>query len=568
MNDIVNSENLLKKLARWANDRPDDIAFSVYKQKDIQYQELFDEAKKRAVFLNKIVSPGEFVVVALPSGDSCVFWFYACLMAGVCLVPIYPPKNNYDITRVQNVLQHLNPKLMIMNDISIQEHIENRDCQFVQDDQMTDVTAEEISKFDIYEWPSDGLCLLQYSSGSTQQPKAVEVLFGTLMSSLAMMSQAMQLTDKDIGCSWLPPYHDMGLIGGIFLPIYCGFLTYLISPKIFSARPLTWLEIISQKRCTITAAPHFAYELCAHRIASNPGVVLDLSHLRIAINGSEFIRPSTAQKFMDIFQRYGLQKNAFKPAYGLAESILMVTYASNGMTINKYDRQKLRSGVAELCLSTALEDESVELVSCGAPLENIEIVIVDHFDGKPRSSFHIGEIWIHSPTNAVSYYGNAEMTENTFNQTHQNQKGLMRTGDSGFLDDQGNLYITGRLKDSIKHRGEHVFAEEIEDTILKSLQNLNINPSFRCAAICVHQEGQEHLVILQESHPSHEKHALSKRISHTLRQSFGIDPEKIVFLKRGKIPRTTSGKIKRHASRILYEHGLYEVLGDILKKDF
>lgn len=555
--------DLITCLKKFAKLHPNTIAFSMHKKGSITYQQLYEKSIKLAIYFKKQqLKQADFMVIALPISLECIIAYFACLAAGICFIPVYPPKNPYDTTRLKNVMTCTHAPFVLIEDDRLAEHFDLVYPYTMEsiESAISNSDSLSIEGFVPYRWKETDLCLLQYSSGSTQQPKGVEILHGNLMASLDMMKDAMKLTPEDKGCSWLPPYHDMGLIGSIFLPTYVGFPMYMLSSKVFASRPLLWLEIISQERCSVTSAPNFAYDICAYRAASTKNLKLDLSSLRIAINGSEFIRPSTLNRFIKVFASYGFQENALKPTYGLAESTLMVSYSNNRYVSHTFDRNSLHQGVATFCFAENL-DRAVELVSCGSVINGVDIQIVDRDKFTQRPLFHIGEIWVKSPSNAKGYFGNLEKTKKTFQQQiafPSDLSGYIRTGDTGFLDSHGNLYITGRLKDYIKHHGLDIAAEEIEDIISHSLYPYGIDPSFRSAVLCLHQAGEGQMIILQEIHSSYNQNELEKTITTAIKKTFSIIPEKIIFTKRGKIPRTTSGKVKRHAALILYQNGVLD----------
>ena len=554
---------LINYLGEFVKHHPDTIAFSMHKKGNLTYQQLYEKSIKLAIyFKKKQLQPGEFIIIALPTSLECIIAYFACLAAGICLIPIYPPKNPYDTTRLKNVMAFTYAPFVLVEDGHLADHFDLGYPYALEPIESAIKNSDSLSMegFIPYTWKETDLCLLQYSSGSTQQPKGVEILHGNLMASLKMMKEAMRLTPEDKGCSWLPPYHDMGLIGSIFLPAYVGFPMYMLNSKVFATRPLLWLETISQEKCSVTSAPNFAYDICAHRAASTKDLHLDLSCLRIAINASEFIRNSTLTRFIQAFSPYGFKTDALKPTYGLAESTLMVTYTNKEYVSYAFDRNSLHMGLATFCSAENL-DAAVELVSCGRAINGVDIQVVDREQFTGRPPFHIGEIWVKSPSNAKGYFGNLEKTKKTFQQQiifPDDLSGYIRTGDTGFLDSQGNLYITGRLKDYVKHHGLDIAAEEVEDIISHSLYLYGIEPSFRSAVLCLHQAGEEQIIILQEIHSSHNQNEVKQTIIAAIKKTFSIIPEKIIFTKRGKIPRTTSGKIKRHAALILYQSGVLD----------
>jgi acyl-CoA synthetase (AMP-forming)/AMP-acid ligase II len=422
---------------------------------------------------------------------------------------------------------------------------------------------------------SDTLAFLQYTSGSTAVPKGVLVAHNNLLHNLDLMHRHCEQTPESHMVSWLPPYHDMGLIGGILFPLYEGFPSTLMSPLAFLQRPFRWLQAISREKATISVAPNFAYDLCVRKTTPEQRATLDLSRWGLAANGAEPVREETLKRFTDAFKPSGFREEAIFPCYGLAEATLMVASGklATSPLVQVVERWALEQN--RVIAANAGDEDTCKLVGYDLimPDEKIEIVNPETLIRCPEGL--VGEIWIASPSVASGYWNKAEETQNTF-QAYLADTGegpFLRTGDLGFLQDN-QLFITGRLKDLIIIRGRNHYPHDIELTVEQC------SPAIRpgcCAAFSIDTAGKEQMVILAEIDPrywpEHEQkdetgrnstrtqhklldaQQLVKDICWEVWEQHDLQPHEVMLVKAGTIPKTSSGKTQRRACRAAFLEG-------------
>ncbi len=462
------------------------------------------------------------------------------------------------------------------------------------------LTTDDILRGQSADWKKpaldqDSLAFLQYTSGSTGNPKGVMVSHGNLLFNSALISRSFETSPDDVGVIWLPPYHDMGLIGGILQPIYRGFPVVLMSPVAFLQKPFRWLQAISRYKATLSGEPNFAYNLCTRKITREQKADLDLSSWKIAFNGAEPIRPDTLDRFSDAFGSCGFRRETFYPCYGLAEGTLIVS----GGAVN--EQPVLMDVNAE-----ALENHKVipaekeepnphTLIGCGTNLSGQKILIVNPESFKPCLPDEIGEIWVSGKSVARGYWKRPEDTRATF-QAYLSDTGegpFLRTGDMGFLH-KGELFVTGRLKDLIIIRGRNHYPQDIEMTVEKSYPRLRPGCS---AAFEVEIRGEKRLFVaaeierrfgerrVQRQEKSSERRRLPRRqytelpdynlekneppdvtkaveaIRRAVSEEHELQVYGVLLLKIGSIPKTSSGKIQRHACREGFLKETLEIVG-------
>jgi acyl-CoA synthetase (AMP-forming)/AMP-acid ligase II/acyl carrier protein len=395
----------------------------------------------------------------------------------------------------------------------------------------------------------DDVAFLQYTSGSTSTPKGVMVTHGNLMDNERVIQIAYQHV-KPIFISWLPMYHDMGLIGNLLQPLYTGGRTIVMSPTAFVQRPYRWLKAVSKYRCDTTGGPNFGYELCTTKITEEEKAALDLSSWSIAYNGAEPVRGDTLREFSEAFESCGFAPEAFYPCYGLAEATLFVTGGPKGHfpTYATFDSAALEKHQVR---PVAAEDENArELVGCGPAWgQTVKIANPDRL----TETQEVGEIWIQGGNVAKGYWGNPQTSAETFGAYLPNGEGpFLRTGDLGFMRD-GELFITGRIKDLVIIRGRNHYPQDIELTVERS------HPALRpgCgAAFSVEVDGEEQLVILQEIEREHRMNfdadAIFSAIVSAVMKDHQIPVHAIALLNTLSIMKTSSGKIQRRANRQAY----------------
>ena len=542
-----------QKLHQLAQAVPHKIAFS-FKGRDltsqgVTYAQLDQDARHIAAVILEQNPARKPVYVAMRQSIGFIKVLFGCLYSGITFLPTYPIRNTHDVARLKAITQTVEPALIIVDDVApladLQEQLP-----------YTIIPAHHLMGEKSLAKPEvmAECALLQCSSGTTRSPKAIQVTTSALMACLENMKQHFQITADDIGCSWLPPYHDMGLIGGILLPVYAEFTTHLMSPSSFMMNPLGWLEYISSVRATISVAPNIAFDLCVRRIKSLSGK-LDLSCLRILVNSAQMTQPRTLDDFVKTFKPHGLNSESLMNAYGLAEATLMVTCTQPCEATNRHEfhRLSLRKGIV---IPESNVGEQICVASCGRPIQGMDIKIVDRYTGALMPPDSVGEIWVSGNSIAGGYYQNDDVTREVFGRTIAGRNDpYISTGDTGFISADGLLFVTGRIKDSIKMDNGLVSAEEIEEII--ESQDYQ-DPSYRCAALLVARHDGAEIVVLREVDRTIDPVAHGSQMLYLLRKHYMIKVNKIIYMRRGTIPTTTSGKVKRHAAIVLYLHDLLD----------
>ncbi|MDY6938268.1 MAG: fatty acyl-AMP ligase, partial [Cyanobacteriota bacterium] len=445
----------------------------------LTYQELDRLSRAIAAVLQSADLAGKRAVLLYPPGLEYIAAFFGCLYAGVIAVPAYPPRPNRSVARIQSMLAdaRVTIALTTSNVLSTLEKQfdlapELKDLKWLVSDRLDLAAADNWSEPDI---SSHTLAFLQYTSGSTATPKGVAITHQNLLHNSEGIYRAFEHSPDSSVVSWLPMYHDMGLIGGVLQPLYGGFPATLMSPLMFLQRPLRWLQAISRYRATSSGGPNFAYDLCARKIAPEQCEDLDLSCWDVAFNGAEPISQKVLEQFAAAFAPCGFRREAFYPCYGLAEATLFVSGGSKNEfpTVETIDANALAQHRVARVEAGAKNARGV--VSCGKSLADQEIAIVDPHTLQPCQPGQIGEIWVSGPSVALGYWQQPEITERTFraraleiypvngrSNGHGNGNGhhngrynghghspphhpFLRTGDLGFIKN-GELFVTGRLK--------------------------------------------------------------------------------------------------------------------------
>ena len=532
----------------------------------VTYAQLDAWARAIAALLQEHDMAGERALLLYPPGLDFIAAFFGCLYAGVAAVPAYPPRRNRPSPRIQGIVTDARPQVALTTG-QILSDIEQRfeqapdlaalrwlDTEGVEDDAAGVWRPPTISP--------DTLAFLQYTSGSTGAPKGVMVSHENLMHNLEMIRQGFQIDSRASGVFWLPNYHDMGLIGGILEPMYINGHSILMPPAAFLQRPVRWLRVLSRYQGTITGAPNFAYQMCVDKVTPEQCEGLDLSRWEIAFCGAEPIRPETLRQFAETFGPYGFRPDAFYPCYGLAEATLL---ASGGEGPSRPSTCTVRAQplTQRRAVPASPADDDVQtFVSCGHALLDQEIAIVDPETLMAREPGEIGEIWIAGSSVAQGYWDRPEESERAF-RAYRADNGAgpyLRTGDLGFFHG-GELYLAGRLKDLIIIRGRNHYPQDIEATVADSHEAFE--PSMG-AAFSVSVAGEERLVVTHELRRSH-RHADAEEVTAAARQAIadlhGLQPYAVVLLRPLSIPKTSSGKVKRHACKSRFLDGSLKEMG-------
>jgi acyl-CoA synthetase (AMP-forming)/AMP-acid ligase II/acyl carrier protein len=548
---------------------PDRIAYRFLEDGEqasitITYGELDQQARAIGARLQQMNAAGERALLLYPPGLDYIATFFGCLYAGVIAAPAYPPRLNRPSPRIQGMVADAGATIALAT-TSILENIERRfdhmpdlaALNWLNTDLMTAEAADEWREPTI---TADHLAFLQYTSGSTSAPKGVMVSHGNLIHNLKVIRHGFQIGEA-IGVFWLPSYHDMGLIGGVLEPMYINGPSILMSPAAFLQRPIRWLEAISRYGGTISGAPNFAYQMCVDKISEEQKEGLDLSSWDVAFSGAEPIRHETMKAFAKAFAHVGFRSDSFYPCYGLAEGTLLVSGGIGPAKIRSetFDLSALANNAAKT--ADPSQPGTQTMVSVGQSLLDQEVVIVDPDSLKVCPPGTVGEIWAGGQSVAQGYWGRPAVNERTFQaKTADTGQGpYLRTGDLGFIYD-GEIYITGRLKDLIIIRGRNHYPQDIELTVENSHEAFE--PSFG-AAFSVDVEGEERLVVTYEAARRHRKvdiSAVAAAARKAVAQNHQLGLHALVLLKPMSIPKTSSGKVKRHACRLDYLDGSLKVI--------
>ena len=566
--------HLVDSLEYWGSERPDQVAYTFLldgeeDELQITYAELRDSARAIAARLQE-TGPvkGERVLLLYHPGMEFIKGFLGCLYAGAIAVPAYPPRRNRKMNRIDSIADDAKPKVVFATKdvLDRSEHILEdsprlRAAQWIATEE---IPLEKSSAWKNPEIEKDDLAFLQYTSGSTGTPKGVMISHGNMLANLQMITYAFDLSWKSRGLSWLPAYHDMGLIGGLLAPLYTSCFCVFMSPMAFLQKPIRWLKAISRYKITISGGPNFAYDLCSQQITDEQMEELDLSSWRLAYNGAEPIRSSTLSDFSSKFETVGFDSQVFYPCYGMAEATLIVTgkVVTEKPTLKSFDNDSLHEHRVVPVSPGARGART--LVGCGHVFPNEDVAIVDSQTYKRLPSGEVGEIWVNSPSVGRGYWDKPALSQQTFEaKLADSQTGpFLRTGDLGFV--QGDdLFVTGRLKDLIIIRGVNRYPQDIELTVERSSNRLQ-NGAVGCFAVDI--EGRERLIVVAETERKRREDwsDVIQAIRHDVTAEHDVPPDGIVLVRFGSIPKTSSGKIQRHACRNSFLDGSLKTIASWL----
>lgn len=561
--------DLAAVLQHWAVHRPDRPAFyytDAQGGEDISltYAQLDAAARNVAGYLHKLGAAGQRILLVYPPVIDFVVGFFGCLYAGATAVPAFPPRRNRKGQRIHGIAYDCQAQLALTNE-QIRQQIEG-DTNWVEWESITIVATDSLAGDYKQHWANpriqpDDIAVLQYTSGSTGSPKGVMLTHANLVRNTEMIMHAFQVRQDCKGVSWLPTYHDMGLVGGILMPVFASRPLTLMSPMTFLQQPIRWLRTISRYGATISGAPNFAYQLCVDKIRDDELEGIDLSSWRTAFNGAEPVRPSTLEQFAERFAKVGFDRRAFLPCYGMAETTLIVSGGpqSEMPAVECFDARELEANRVVPCESDA--PHARELVGCGHILPGEKVVIVNGETHEVLPPDEIGEIWVSSPSVGKGYWEKEEATRETFDAyTSEGEGPYLRTGDLGFLyNDQ--LFVAGRLKDMIIVRGVNRYPQDIELTVEQSHEALE---SGMVAAFAVTAADRERLIVCAEipRKEGNDLAAVIQAIRRDVALQHELPPDAVLLVRMGTLPRTSSGKVQRHAAKREYtENSLKIVAG-------
>ncbi|HEY2362186.1 MAG TPA: amino acid adenylation domain-containing protein [Candidatus Angelobacter sp.] len=519
----------------------------------ISYKELDIHAKAVAVRMLELAQPEDRALLLYAPGMEFLPAFFGCLYARIIAVPAYPPHRNRNLLRLLAIIRDAQPKLILTTSdlvakirAAMAESDAFRGIQLVATDEVPLGCAHEYKRPVV---ERDTVAFLQYTSGSTKNPKGVMLTHENLLHNAAAVYQAVEQRSSDSYVSWLPVFHDMGFMAGVLQPLYAGSPCIQMSPAAFLENPVRWLKTISRYKATTSGGPNFAYDLCVNKISETERAQLDLSSWTVAFTGAEPIRAETIERFTVAFAPYGFRENVFYPCYGLAEATLMVSggHRAANPIVRRYEKKSLENHQVNLAREGS---PSNALVGCGRSLPDQEIAIVDPLQFNPTEE--IGEIWVKGPSVAKGYWNSPEETAHTFRAFIESSGDgpFLRTGDLGFIHN-GELFVTGRLKDLLIIRGQNHYPQDIEFTVEQC--DAILHPGCG-AAFSVDFNGEERLVIVQEA-ANRKDNDLAKTIQ-LIRQKIAevheLAPCAVVLVRTSTIPKTSSGKIQRHACKAAF----------------
>lgn len=536
----------------------------------LTYQQLDMRARAIAATLQQQNLTGRRALLLFAPGKDYIATFYACLYAGVVAIPAYPPRNARTITRINTIIADADAAVALTSNATLPklqallgQRIENANVKWICTDEIDDADSR------LWVAPaieSNSLALLQYTSGSTGRPKGVMLSHANLLSNADYIIRTTGCTPATVAVSWLPPYHDMGLIGGVLTPVYGGYHNVSMTPAAFSQYPYRWLHAMSEYKGSFTGGPNFAYELCMRRITRKQRNQLDLSHWTVAVNGAEPVRASTLREFTAYFRASGLRRNVFFPCYGLAEGTLIVSAATQQteLTSKHFKLVALEQNqVVEVASSTKY---CKELVSCGNSMPGQQVIIVNPMTKQLCAPHEVGEIWVAGPSIARGYWNNVELTRENFQMriSGDEQALYLRTGDLGFMH-AGELFVTGRLNDIIALQGRNLYPQDIEAVVEQSHRSIRANA---CAAFRFEVDHAPRLVIMFELNYRVKDHLqqIFKAVRNAVINQCHVQPYSLVLLKTGGLPLTSSGKIRRWLCRVNFKENNYVSVAEWLER--
>jgi acyl-CoA synthetase (AMP-forming)/AMP-acid ligase II len=565
--------SLVDLLRRRAAGQPNERAYVFLSDKGneeaaLSFGELEQRASRVAAHLIREGQPGDRALLLFAPGLDFIIAYFGCLLAAVIPVPMMLPRRNSSLDSSASTVADCTPRFVMTNTrlrIARPDVIERFNLPQMQW-LMVDEAGEEAN--DQERAPPvpgpDDIAFLQYTSGSTSDPKGVMVTHGNLIENLEMIRLTLGNTRRSTYVSWVPLYHDMGLILNVLQSLYVGSLCVLLAPVTFVQRPLTWLRAIHDYRAEVAGAPNFAFDLCVQRFRADQVKSLDLSCWKLAFNAAEPVRADTIERFAAVFAAYGFDPQAMYPLYGMAEATLLISSGQRGggPVIRTISLDAFRRN--EIATPAGMDDEH-RVVGCGRNIIGQRIAIVDPQTRRQLGSDRLGEVWVAGPHVCKGYWRNPDATRSTFQariEGDEDNESWLRTGDLGFMDENGELFITGRSKDMIIVRGMNYYPQDIENTVYDS------HPALRrhCGAAfsVLTDKNEEKIILVQEVERTHWRGLDIEDIVACIREAVANEHEialdAIALIRPGAIPKTTSGKIQRSLARQMWLQNLFELV--------
>jgi len=530
----------------------------------LTFGDLADRARAIGARLQQLGSRGERALLLYPQGTDYITAFYGCIAAGAVAVPSYPPRSNRNLKRFESIIADATPKVALTTE-SVYRQLSERFDENPGLAALQWIVTSEVSNDEASQWVApnvhkETLAFLQYTSASTSAPKGVMVTHGNILHNEELMRVGCRHHDGTVIVSWLPLFHDMGLIGVVLASLYNGVPCHLLTAVDFLKKPRVWLEAITRYRGTFSGGPDFAFQLCVDAIAPEDRAGLDLASWEVAFNGSEPVRAETIRNFNRAFAPSGLRPKTLMPAYGLAENTLYVSSSHDAP--GAFSRKSLEQHrPAPVGAAEERDSHYTEVATCGRALLDTKVVIADPKTHRRLGDGEVGEIWLASESVTQGYWKQPELSAQTFRAHLADGEGpFLRTGDLGFVV-SGELFVTGRIKDLIIIRGRNLIPQDIEQTV--EACDAAIRSAF-VAAVSVESGGAERLVILaelrREARNAVDKIGLVERIRGAVAAEYQVEVSAVSLLKPNDLPKTSSGKTQRALAKKQFAGGTLQPL--------
>jgi len=535
---------------------------------DVEQSLTFGELAANASSIGRVLlqqaCPGDRVLLAFNNGLDAVQVFWGCLIVGLVPVPAPAPDSGHSrvaLGRLRGIAADAQISLAVTSgDLIDEARTKAEELNWASVSELLEAGSGDRSVAELSQQQPDSLAYLQYTSGSTSEPRGVEITHAALLAQCLALGQSVSVgRENDRGLIWLPWFHDYGLLHALIMPVYEAFSSYLMPTLSFMRHPLRWLSAVDKHRITHTGAPNFAFAACTQALARNGKWSGQLDSLRIASCGAEPIRRDTIEEFIAAFAPHGLLSRAMVPSYGLAEAVLVVTLSRDGPGYLRVQSRALEQHRAEVVLDAedVINNPVTELVSCGAPLPGFNVRIVNSELCVPCDDEQVGEIWISGPSIGRGYWGNPTATADNFHAHLPDEPdcSYLRTGDLGFLH-KGEIYITGRSKDLLVVHGRNVYPQDLETTA--EAAHASVRAAGVIAVGVTRGDGQESVVLLTECRGRPAPEIVTELIGAVrgcVAADHEIDVLDVVPLRSGSLPRTSSGKPQRSMAQKFYLNG-------------
>ncbi len=559
---MVGHKTLIDVLRFQAHAQPHRVAYTLTDiegrpSKSIDYGDLFTSACRAATALKEQgLRRGDRVLVCIPTSLELVTILYGVLAAGGIVVPVYPPYASRTTrawkARVSSAVRLVQPA----GAVTAEENVLHMRSILAQQGPSlftlspSKLLAGQSSPDGPVDVEPDDLALIQLTSGTTAEPRGAAITEGNLIANISGIVEAMNLDENDTAISWLPPYHDMGLIGHIFTPLTCATHSVLMPTQSFREDPVRWLRLITEMRGTQTTAPNAAYEICARRLTTSERAGLDLSSLRWALDGAEQVHIGTIERFCNAFEGSGFNRKAFRPVYGLAEATLAATFGDRGGPVVDWIERDPFTDECRAKSAVGNTGDRIGFTSVGHPIGEQQLRIIDE-QGEELGARRIGEVCLHGPVVMKGYFNDPVSTASVIE-----SDGWLRTGDLGYLDEDGALYITGRRRELIIKYGRNFSPHHLESAA-ETVPGVRRGRVVACGVPNT-SWGTEEIVMVAEARKPRRAtdEELRRLVIEAVYETTGARPDSVVVAEPGALPKTTSGKLRRGAvRRVLLESG-------------